>query len=150
MYIKFIFYIPLILDKAGQSVSSWNGIFSILICCWRNSRSLCSCSSPPSDKVKESLTSDKCKLPPESEEDSEPVLLLLLPVMIKEAGLSSLVFLMFLLVVWLWSLLATKLLLLEVCDLPLLGFLACWESSLVFLTFLFAVLPWSLLATKLS
>ena len=78
--------IPLILDKAGQSFSSWNDIFSILICCCRNSRSLCSPSSPVLHTVicKESLWSDKCKLPSDSEEDKDPVgmtcLFLLLPV----------------------------------------------------------------------
>lgn len=97
---------PLILDKAGQSFSSWNCVLSILICCCRNLRSLCSPSSPLLHTVtcKESLWSDKCRLPSDSEEDRKMGWSLSLGVLVS-----------FLFVAWSRPLAAIQVLLLELC-----------------------------------
>lgn len=102
--------VPLILDKAGQSFSSWNGVFSILICCCRNLWSLCSPSSPVLHTVtwKESLWSDKYKLPSDSEwkEDKDPVGITCFFLLIAAWSLSFDVFVSFLFVEWSWPLVA--------------------------------------------
>lgn len=97
---------PLILDKAGQSFSSWNCVLSILLCCCRNLRSLCSPSSPLLHTVtcKESLWSDKCRLPSDSEEDRKMGWSLSLGVLVS-----------FLFVAWSRPLAAIQVLLLELC-----------------------------------